>query len=261
MTIINENNEGLFRNHKIELTPYQRCFYEELRQKEYKYMITIKLPEYKINGFQQTKNRDEAREQIRILIRDVEKAYTGHKKWEVDGFDCAYAMERGDSHFWHIHFAVITDTLKYEQNPDNLQNAINKVLEKHELPEKCIDLTTVYDQDGLCMYLVKELHDIPRYKPLKTQYSYTHPSLFDLFHVSIKTEFACELKPVNPLAKFVSKTVKISKKILFFIPKLIKKIYKNKLKQSKRFHNQTVVIRKKKRYINISQQQKGATDS
>ena len=82
-----EEDAGIYRNHTFNLTSYQKHWHSWLMQKEYKYMITIKLPHYEIDGFKRTTNQKKAIEQLRKLIREIEQAYTGHKHFERDAFD------------------------------------------------------------------------------------------------------------------------------------------------------------------------------
>jgi hypothetical protein len=234
---------GLYRNHKFELTPYQEQFKNQLMEKEYKYLITIKLPSYQIGCFKQTANQKKAIEQLRILIREIEQAYTGRSHFERGGFDFNNVFEHGKSgFFWHTHLAVIADTLRTETQHNELQEAINQVLSDNHLPIDCIKLSYVYDQEGLCMYMVKELEEPPRYTPLKTQESYIS-NLYQLFGVKIRHRNYHLIK----LLKMVLQAVKLKIKKLLFRPNPINKLYFNKIQHSKSQHKPSVDSRKHKR--------------
>ena len=233
---------GLYRNHKFELTPYQEQFKNQLMEKQYKYMITIKLPPYQIDCFKQTMNQKEAREQYRILIREIEQAYTGHSHFEKGGFDFNNVFEHGQSGFWHTHLAIVADTLRAETQDNELQEAINQVLQNNNLPIDCIKLSYVYDQEGLCMYLVKELVEPPRYTPPKTQESYIS-NLYELFKVKIRHRNYHLVK----LLKMVLEAVKLKIKKLLFRPNPINKLFFNRIKHSKSSHKSSVDKHKHKR--------------
>ena len=233
---------GLYRNHKFELTPYQEQFKNQLMEKQYKYMITIKLPPYQIGCFKQTMNQKEAREQYRILIREIEQAYTGHSHFEKGGFDFNNVFEHGQSGFWHTHLAIVADTLRAETQDNELQEAINQVLQNNNLPIDCIKLSYVYDQEGLCMYLVKELKAPPRYTPPKTQESYIS-NLYELFKVKIRHRNYHLVK----LLKMVLEAVKLKIKKLLFRPNPINKLFFNRIKHSKSSHKPSVDKHKHKR--------------
>lgn len=233
---------GLYRNHKFELTPYQEQFKNQLMEKQYKYMITIKLPPYQIGCFKQTMNQKEAREQYRILIREIEQAYTGHSHFEKGGFDFNNVFEHGQSGFWHTHLAIVADTLRAETQDNELQEAINQVLQNNNLPIDCIKLSYVYDQEGLCMYLVKELKAPPRYTPPKTQESYIS-NLYELFKVKIRHRNYHLVK----LLKMVLEAVKLKIKKLLFRPNPINKLFFNRIKHSKSSHKSSVDKHKHKR--------------
>ena len=146
-----KEDSGVYRNHKFRLTPYQEAWFKHLMEKEYKYMITIKLPHYEIDTFERTFLQQDAVEQIRQLIIEVEQAYTGHKHWERDAFDFNCVFEHGESGFWHCHLVVVANTMNYETYYNRLQEAINKVLHRQKLFKTCIELTNVYEQIGLCL--------------------------------------------------------------------------------------------------------------
>ena len=219
-----EEDAGIYRNHTFNLTSYQRHWHSWLMQKEYKYMITIKLPHYEIDGFKRTTNQQKAIEQLRRLIREIEQAYTNHKHWERDAFDFNLVFEHGKSGFWHTHLVVVANTMNYETYYNKLQEAINSVLNKHKLFKTCIELTYVYDQEGLCIYLTKELKEQKTDDNLKNNCSYLS-SLSDLFHVNIKEKN--QSKPNNELSKMlnlISAALDSKRKHLLFIPNPINKL-------------------------------------
>lgn len=237
-----KEDKGVYRNHKFYLTAYQKRWKDWLMQKEYKYMITIKLPHYERNGFKRTKNQDEAVKQIRKLIRDIERAYTGHYHFEKDAFDFNCVFEHGESGFWHCHLVVVSNTMNYETYYNRLEEATKKVFCKYpELFKTCIELTYVYDQEGLCMYLVKELEDVDN-NNLNKRYSYVS-SLYNLFHIKVKYKQSklCEL------LKSVLVAAKSKHKKSLVIPNPINKIPDNQIKHPKSSFKQARTKRKRKR--------------
>lgn len=219
-----EEDAGIYRNHTFNLTSYQKHWHSWLMQKEYKYMITIKLPHYEIDGFKRTKNQQKAIEQLRKLIREIEQAYTNHKHWERDAFDFNLVFEHGKSGFWHTHLVVVANTMNHEAYYNKLQEAINTVLNKHKLFKSCIELTYVYDEEGLCIYLTKELKEQKTDDNLKKNYSYLS-SLSNLFHVNIKEKKRS--KPnneLNKMLKLISAALDSKRKHILFIPNPINKL-------------------------------------
>lgn len=206
-----KEDEGVYRNHIFKLTPYQRQWKDWLMKKEYKYMITIKLPHRTISGFKRTKKQSIAVEQLRKLIRDIEKAYTGHKHWENDGFDFKLVFEHGKAGYWHAHLVVVANTMNYETYYNRLEYAIRVVLQKYQLFKTCIKLTYVYEQEGLCMYLVKELEN-PDNNHLEKEYSYVS-DLCNLFHIKLKNTG----NPIYKIIKKISAAVKSSKRKSVFV--------------------------------------------
>lgn len=240
-----KEDAGVYRNHKFYLTEYQEYWLKYLMEKEYKYMITIKLPHYEIDGFKRTKNQEAAVEQIRKLIREIELEYTGHKHWERDCFDFRVVFEHGISGFHHGHLVVVADTMNYETTYNRLQKSIDSVLQKHKLFKTCIELTYVYDQIGLCMYLVKELEN-PDNNHLEKEYSYLS-DLYGLFHIKVKDK---QIKLNNPLCKIIkliSAAFKTKEEKSLITPNSINKIPNNQIKHPKSSFKQARTSRKRKR--------------
>lgn len=241
-----EEDKGIYRNHKFVLTDYQKQWKDRLMQKEYKYMITIKLPHREINGYKRTKNQEEAKKHYRDLIRQIERAYTGHSHWEYDGFDFNLAFEQGEAGYMHVHLAVVSNTMAHETYYNRLQCAINQVLEKTGLFNTCIKLTYVYDQEGLCTYLVKELES-PDNNHLKKEYS-DLASLRDWFHVEGKNTKPMKVSfRESGLFKMLSAAVKLKVGNLLSVPNPINKIQKNQIKLSKSSNKPARTKRKRKR--------------
>ena len=235
-----EEDTGVYRNHKYIMTPYQRYWHKWLMEKQYKYMITIKLPHSMIDGFKRTYNQSEAVKQIRQLIREIEQAYTGHKHWERDCFDFNNVFEHGKSGFWHMHLVVVGNTMNYETTYNKLQKAIDNVLQQHKLFKTCIKLTYVYDQEGLCEYLVKELEEPPADIKLNKNYSYLS-SLYNLFHIQIKEKQNIKLCKV---IKMVSDAVKSKQERALFKPNPIHKLNTDKIRHSRLSFKQARTSRK-----------------
>ncbi len=237
-----KEDEGIYRNHEFKLTEYQKAWVDWLMEKRYEYMITIKLPHYEIDTFERTFCQQDAVEQIRQLIREIEEAYTGHKHFERDGFDFRAAVEHGVAGFWHFHLAVVADTLKHETYYNKLQTAIDSVLQNHGLFKTCIELTYVYDQEGLCMYLVKELED-PGNNHLEKEYSYLS-DLYKLFHIKMKHK---TYKKLNNMIKMLSAAFKSKEEKSLIIPNPVNKIPNNQIRYSKLHNKQARTKRKRKR--------------
>ena len=184
-------------------------------------------------------------EQIRKLIREIEREYTGHKHWERDCFDFRIAIEHGISGFHHCHLVVVADTMNYETTYNRLQKSIDSVLQKHKLFKTCIELTYVYDQIGLCMYLVKELEN-PDNNHLEKEYSYLS-DLYGLFHIKVKDR---QIKLNNPLCKIIkliSAAFKTKEEKSLITPNPINKIPDNQIKYPKSSFKQARTSRKRKR--------------
>ena len=226
-----EEDAGIYRNHKYRMTSYQKQWYKDLMKEKYKYMITIKLPYRMIDGFKRTKNQDEAVKQIRKLIREIERAYTGHYHFEKDGFDFNCAIEHGESGFWHGHLVVIADTMNYETYYNKLQKAIDSVLQQHRLFKNCIKLTYVYDQEGLCMYLVKELEEQDN-NHLQKWYSHIS-SLYGLFHIKVNAKQHKLNTKLYELLKSVIVAVKSKQERALIRPNPIHKLNTDKITYSK----------------------------
>lgn len=239
-----EEDEGIYRNHKFKLTAYQEWMKNWLMQHEYKYMITIKLPHRRIGKYLRTWNHTEARNQLRDLTKQIEQAYTGHNHYERDGFGFNAVFERGSSKFWHLHIAVVANTLKYETYYNRMQEAIDRVLQDTGLFQTCIKLSAVYDQEGLCMYMVKELVDFD-----EDDVSYLS-DMWDMFRVGAKTQKPVFLNPMlHRLKRMVYAATKSKNKKSLFIPNPINKLYRIKKKQPKQSNKQAVATCKAKGYI------------
>lgn len=240
-----KEDAGVYRNHKFYLTEYQEYWLKYLMEKQYKYMITIKLPHYEIDGFKRTKNQEVAVEQIRKLIREIEREYTGHKHWERDCFDFRVVFEHGISGFHHCHLVVVADTMNYETTYNRLQKSIDSVLQKHKLFKTCIELTYVYDQIGLCMYLVKELENTDN-NHLEKEYSYLS-DLYGLFHIKIKDKQVKLNNPLCKIIKLISAAFKTKEEKSLITPNPINKIPDNQIKHPKSSFKQARTKRKRKR--------------
>ena len=240
-----KEDKGVYRYHKFYLTAYQEHWLKYLMEKEYKYMITIKLPHYEIDGFKRTKNQEAAVEQIRKLIREIEREYTGHKHWERDCFDFRIAIEHGVAAFWHGHLVVVADTMNYETTYNKLQESIKRVLQKHKLFKTCIELTYVYDQIGLCMYLVKELKN-PDNNHLEKNYSYLS-DLYALFHIKVKDKRVKLNNPLCKIIKLISAAFKTKEEKSLITPNPINKIPNNQIKYHTSSFKQARTSRKRKR--------------
>ena len=240
-----KEDKGVYRNHKFHLTAYQEHWLKYLMEKEYKYMITIKLPHREIKEFKRTKNQEEAVEQLRKLIREIGQEYTGHEHWERDCFDFRIAVEHGVAGYWHCHLIVVANTMNHETTYNKLQESIKHVLQKHKLFKTCIELTYVYEQIGLCMYLVKELEN-PDNNHLKKEYSYLS-DLYGLFHIKVKERHVKLDNPLCKIIKLISAAFKTKEEKSLVIPNPINKLQTDTLKLSKSRNKQARTKRKRKR--------------
>ena len=226
-------DKGIYRNHKFKLTRYQGQWRQWLMQKEYKYLITVKLPHREINGFKRTKNQETAKVQLRKLIRELEREYTGHSHWEKDAFDFNLAFEHGESGFWHVHIAVVSNTMNYETYYNRLQMAIDRVLQKTGLFNTCIHLSYIYDQEGLCYYLVKELEEQDN-NHLQKEYSHL-ASLRDWFSVNINKPAVSDVHE-SKLFKMLYEAVEMKRRNLLSIPNPINKLSKSSHQSTRNTH-------------------------
>ena len=237
-----EEDKGIYRTHGFHLTNYQKWMKDWLMERKYKYMITIKLPHRQIGKYLRTWNYKEAREQLRDIIRQIEVAYTGHKHFERDAFDFSSVFERGHSKYWHMHIAVVTNTLKYETYYNRMQAAIDKVLQDTGLFQTCIKLSSVYDQEGVCMYMVKELIN-------SDDNDVSHlSSLYDLLRIGAKLQKPVFLNVMlYRLKRMLSAAVKSKDKKSLFISNPINKIQKNQIKHFTSHNKPARTKRKRKR--------------
>lgn len=150
--------EGLYRNHKIALNDYQTAWKEHLMKTKYSFFLSIKLPHTSQDGFKRTQNRAEALGLYKTLIQEIENSFCGNN-WKRNPLHFLGVLEHGDKDFWHIHLAIPSMGNKFYDTyvANNLCLAITHVSNKHKFYNTIIDLRAVHDQEGLCMYMVKEL--------------------------------------------------------------------------------------------------------
>ena len=150
-----EELKGLYRNHKIKLTKEQEAWKKHLMRTRYSFFLTIKLPHINQDGYRRTRNRTEALKLYRKLIQELEW-YLGGNNWKRNPLHFAGVLEHGKAGFWHIHLAIPgSDNDLYVAN--RLCSCITWIVKKHNFYKTVIDLRAVYDQEGVCIYMVKEL--------------------------------------------------------------------------------------------------------
>lgn len=151
-----EEWKGLYRTHKIKLTKHQEAWKKHLMKKEYSLLLTIKLPHTNQDGYRRTRNRTEALGLYKKLIQELECSFCGTSNWRRNPLHFVGVLEHGKAGFWHMHLAIpCSDNELYMI--DQLCKSITEITSKHGFYKTVIDLTVVYDQEGLCMYMVKEL--------------------------------------------------------------------------------------------------------
>jgi len=150
-----EELKGLYRNHEIKLTKHQEAWKKHLMKTKYSFFLTIKLPHTNQDGYRRTRIRKEALESYKKLIQELEEYFAGNN-WKRNPLQFTGVLEKGKAGFWHIHLAIpCSDNDLYIA--DRLCESITKMTNKHNFYKTVIDLRAVHDQEGLCIYMVKEL--------------------------------------------------------------------------------------------------------
>ena len=151
-------DQGIYRNHKYSMTPEQQAWYLDLIKSEYLALLSIKLPHVNQSGYKRTKNQQAAKEMYRNIIRKIEKKFTcSEHNWKRNPLPFVGVFERGKSGFWHIHLLI-----KHCGEPMDvlrqLIKAIDEVGEYFGFFSTVINLRYIYDKEGVCAYMVKELN-------------------------------------------------------------------------------------------------------
>lgn len=156
---IEYEKNGIYRNHAKELTDYQKEWQKTLMQDDYSFFLSIKLPWRDLSGFIRTKNRKNAIKLYKRLIKEIQIIVINKKDhWTRKGVPFCGVLEHGDEDdgFWHVHLAI-----KTTENDDyigyKLCEAISTIVNKYGFYKTVFDLRCVYDKEGLCAYIVKEL--------------------------------------------------------------------------------------------------------
>lgn len=221
--------KGLYRNHKKKLTDDQIAWKEYLLKTEYSFFLTIKLPNTTQDGYIRTRNRTESVAMYKKLVTELEKYFTNKKHFERNPFLFTGVLEKGKSGFWHIHLAIprCNDDLYIGVR---LCWSIAQLINKHKFYKTVIDLRTVYDQEGLCAYMVKELKTPPNSeKDEGTGIFYTKT-----WFTGIKKDHHIIRNLSRPCKRFIRASLKLMKDLTFKILKPAQYI-KKKLFQ-KRFN-------------------------
>ena len=180
-------SNGKFRKHDIKLNDYQIALKEDFMKHNIVALLSIKLPSKSNCGYARTQDFTESLKMYRKILREIQRACVGRSHWEKKpGFDFIFVIEKGQERIWHCHIGIIAppEQPKYWKMPA-LEEACETVREKFQFGKNVIDFRYVYDKEGVCMYLVKELKfdrkdylqeaDIPMYYTMET-----------LFHVSFE---------------------------------------------------------------------------
>lgn len=219
--------KGLYRNHKKKLTDEQIAWKERLMETEYSFFLTIKLPNTNQDGYIRTKNRTESVSMYKKLVIELEKYFTNQKHFERNPFFFTGLLEKGESGFWHIHLAI-------PRSKDDLYIgarlcwSIAQLINKHKFYKTVIDLRTVYDQEGLCIYMVKELTT-----PTNSEKD-EGPGIFytKTWFTGIKRDHYIIRNLSRPCKRFVRAGLKLMRNLAFNILKPIRYI-KQKLFQQR----------------------------
>lgn len=151
-------DQGIYRNHKYNMTPEQQAWYLDLIKSEYLALLSIKLPHVNQSGYRRTKNQQEAKEMYRNIIRTIERKFTSSEhNWKRNPLPFIGVFEHGKSGFWHVHLAI-----KHCGEPmyvlRRLIKAIDEAREYFGFFQTVINLRYIYDKEGVCAYMVKELN-------------------------------------------------------------------------------------------------------
>lgn len=150
--------QGIYRNHNYNMSIEQCAWYLDLIKHEYLALLSIKLPHINQSGYRRTKNQKEAKEMYRRIIQQIEIRFSGsNHHWNRNPLPFVGVFERGKSGFWHVHLLIKNcgepmDILR------RLLVAIDEVREYYGFFRTVINLRYVYDKEGVCAYLVKELN-------------------------------------------------------------------------------------------------------
>lgn len=157
---INEELNGFYRNHQTEYQDSRKYWQKQLMQEDYSYLLTIKLPRCTQSGFRRTRNREDAKKSYKKLFKEIQTLAIEQKNhWTRNALQCVGVMEHGKNDFWwHVHI-LFKSTDHDEYIGYRLCDAISKIVDKYKFYKTVFDLRCVYDKEGICAYLVKELKD------------------------------------------------------------------------------------------------------
>ena len=151
-------NQGIYRNHKYNMSIEQQAWYLDLVKFEYLALLTIKLPHINQSGYRRTKNQKAAKEMYLRIIKEIEIQFTSSRHhWHRNPLPLIGVFERGKNGFWHVHLLI-----KHCGEPMDvlrqLIKAIGDVREYFGFFSTVINLRYIYDKEGVCAYMVKELN-------------------------------------------------------------------------------------------------------
>lgn len=156
---VNEELDGFYRTHRFEYKDEdpRKYWLDKLMQDDYSFLFSIKFPHISQSGFRRTKNRKNAKDSYRILVKEIIQSVINRiNHWERNSLQFIGVLEHGDSWFWHVHM-LIKQTNNDEYIGYKLCEAISDITKKYQFYNTVFDLRAVYDKKGICAYMVKEL--------------------------------------------------------------------------------------------------------
>lgn len=175
---------GRYRTHQIKLDKTQTALKNYFMKFNIVALLSIKLPSKSSCKMTRVKKEKNALEKYRRIIREIQRSYLGCSHWEKHpAFDFVLTMEHGEKNIWHCHLGIIPledDNEKLFMY--KLYYACKTVNKKYGFGKKVINLEPVFDKEGMCTYLVKEIKEKEQLDPNNTHLSMYY-TMYSLFHV------------------------------------------------------------------------------
>lgn len=230
---------GIYRNHNYKMTTYQQHWHEYLMEFEYVAFLTIKLPHVHQSGYIRTRHQSDAIKSYKHIIWEFQKTFVGRKHHcERNFFPFKGVLEHGKNDFWHVHIAIIASAEPISMIK-RLLDTIDMIKQRFGFFGTVLDLSPVYDKEGLCAYMVKEIKEKDSH--IGTNYIKDEGSfIFDLkSFLNVKTNTCCDYRfnPLTALQMWILFAVYLKHNDLLSIPNPI-----NKLKQP--YHNRLAIYKR-----------------